>query len=179
MKKASNTYPIRAVSLMTGVSIDTLRAWERRYGAVSARARQSRSRLFRRRRSPYRVAAQHRTERTRNWSGREHDHRAAGRALGCRFGECDARAHRRPIAASDRDLDSIIAALERFDAAAVKPNIGRAAAMLRPPELLRDVLVPVLTEVGERWHRGHARITPSTCSRPACGTCSGPSCACT
>ena len=27
-------YPIRAVSKLTGISIDTLRAWERRYAAV-------------------------------------------------------------------------------------------------------------------------------------------------
>ena len=28
------TYPIRAVSRLTGISVDTLRAWERRYEAV-------------------------------------------------------------------------------------------------------------------------------------------------
>ena len=28
-------YPIRAVSRLTGIGIDTLRAWERRYGAVT------------------------------------------------------------------------------------------------------------------------------------------------
>lgn len=28
-------YPIRAVSKLTGVAIDTLRAWERRYSAVT------------------------------------------------------------------------------------------------------------------------------------------------
>jgi DNA-binding transcriptional MerR regulator len=31
-------YPIRAVSKLTGIGIDTLRAWERRHGAVHADA---------------------------------------------------------------------------------------------------------------------------------------------
>ena len=30
-------YPIRAVAKLTGITLDTLRAWERRYGAVSPR----------------------------------------------------------------------------------------------------------------------------------------------
>ena len=38
-------YPIRAVSKQTGISIDTLRAWERRYQVVSPQ-RDERGRLF-------------------------------------------------------------------------------------------------------------------------------------
>ena len=38
-------YPIRAVARMTGISVDTLRAWERRYEAVSP-ARNDRGRLY-------------------------------------------------------------------------------------------------------------------------------------
>ena len=38
-------YPIRAVSKLTGIAIDTLRAWERRYGAVTP-VRDSRGRLY-------------------------------------------------------------------------------------------------------------------------------------
>ncbi len=56
------------------------------------------------------------------------------------------------------DTNAIIEALERFDAATVETELARAAALLRPPELLRNVLVPVLTEVGERWHDGRGRI---------------------
>src|SRR3954451_2185665 len=38
-------YPIRAVSRMTGLSLDTLRAWERRYEAVVP-ARNDRGRVY-------------------------------------------------------------------------------------------------------------------------------------
>ena len=38
-------YPIRAVSRLTGIGIDTLRAWERRYGAVTP-TRDDRGRMY-------------------------------------------------------------------------------------------------------------------------------------
>jgi MerR family transcriptional regulator, light-induced transcriptional regulator len=157
MKTASNTYPIRAVSLMTGVSIDTLRAWERRYGAV-APVRDDRGRVYSddhvRRIALLRDAVQsgHAIGRVANMTTAQLEELSAAASATVRL----ARAARSlPVTVN---IDSIIAALERFDAAAVEADLGRAAAMLRPPELLRDVLVPVLTEVGERWHRGHARI---------------------
>ena len=44
-RTTSATYPIRAVSKMTGIGIDTLRAWERRYGAVKP-LRDDRGRMY-------------------------------------------------------------------------------------------------------------------------------------
>ena len=38
-------YPIRAVSKLTGIGIDTLRAWERRHGAVTP-LRDGRGRMY-------------------------------------------------------------------------------------------------------------------------------------
>src|SRR6478752_321916 len=158
MKKASNTYPIRAVSLMTGVSIDTLRAWERRYGAV-APVRDDRGRVYSdddvRRIALLRDAVQsgHAIGRVANMTTAQLEELSAAASANVMPARTAARSL--PVTVN---IDRIIAALERFDAAAVEADLGRAAAMLRPPELLRDVLVPVLTEVGERWHRGHARI---------------------
>ena len=42
---ATAHYPIRVVSRMTGLSVDTLRAWERRYQAVSP-SRDDRGRAY-------------------------------------------------------------------------------------------------------------------------------------
>ena len=41
---------------------------------------------------------------------------------------------------------------------AIDQEIARLAAVLRPLELLRDVLMPVLVQVGDDWHRGRAGI---------------------
>jgi MerR family transcriptional regulator, light-induced transcriptional regulator len=157
MKKASITYPIRAVSLMTGVSIDTLRAWERRYNAVTP-VRDDRGRVY----SPEDV---HRITLLRDAVQSGH---AIGRVANMTLEQLEqlsaaASQNVTPVPPGRSlpvaiDTGSIISALERFDAVAVEGELGRAAAMLRAPELLRDVLVPVLTEVGERWHRGHGRI---------------------
>ena len=43
--RPSGKYPIRVVARLTGIPIDTLRAWERRYGAVEP-ARDDRGRLY-------------------------------------------------------------------------------------------------------------------------------------
>ena len=44
-RATSASYPIRAVSRMTGIGIDTLRAWERRHGAVTP-IRDDRGRMY-------------------------------------------------------------------------------------------------------------------------------------
>ena len=41
---------------------------------------------------------------------------------------------------------------------AIDQQISRLAAVLPPLELLRDVLMPVLAQVGDEWHREPARI---------------------
>jgi DNA-binding transcriptional MerR regulator/methylmalonyl-CoA mutase cobalamin-binding subunit len=154
--KPSVGYAIRAVSLMTGVAIDTLRAWERRYGAVTP-VRDDRGRM-------YTDADVHRIRLLR-------DAVANGHAIGriARLPEdqlttlaapspAGAPANQERAPSSVVDTAAIVAALERFDASSVEMQLARAAAMLRAPDLLRDVLVPVLTEVGERWHSGRARV---------------------
>ena len=44
-RTTSASYPIRAVSKLTGIGIDTLRAWERRHGAVTP-IRDDRGRMY-------------------------------------------------------------------------------------------------------------------------------------
>ena len=41
---------------------------------------------------------------------------------------------------------------------AIDQEIARLAAVLRPLDLLQDVLMPVLAQVGDDWHRGRTRI---------------------
>ena len=44
-REAAASYPIRAVSRLTGIGIDTLRAWERRHQAVTP-VRDDRGRMY-------------------------------------------------------------------------------------------------------------------------------------
>ncbi|MGE3958835.1 MAG: B12-binding domain-containing protein [Vicinamibacterales bacterium] len=171
LMKTSVTYPIRAVSLMTGVSIDTLRAWERRYAAVTP-IRDGRGRVYTdadvRRITLLRdaVARGHAIGRVANMSERQLEQVVASAAAAAATAPqpVTADAPERLGTAAGRQRASvvntrtIIEALERFDGTAVETELARAAALLRPSELLRDVLVPVLTEVGDRWHAGRGRV---------------------
>ncbi len=159
MRKQRNSpaqYPIRAVSRLTGIAIDTLRAWERRHGAV-APIRDDRGRMY----TDADIA------RLRLLRGAvDHGH-SIGRLAGLTDAELrrlaaagDAKAASAVAPAQRTPLDpaALTAALQKFDATAIDQQISRLAAILPPLELLRDVLMPVLAQVGDDWHRGPARI---------------------
>ena len=63
-----------------------------------------------------------------------------------------------PTQRTPLDTAALTAALQKYDGTAIDQQISRLAAVLPPLELLRDVLMPVLAQVGDEWHRGPARI---------------------
>ena len=153
---SSAKYPIRAVSLMTGVSIDTLRAWERRYGAVVP-ARDDRGRMYstddvlRIRLLQDSIDKGHAIGRVAALTNEQLEQLTETSAV------TRALASPEPATAMS-GVAAVIAAVERFDAAAVEHELARAAAMLPVSALLREIVVPVMVEVGERWHDGRAQI---------------------
>ena len=157
MSKAPAHYPIRAVSRLTGISIDTLRAWERRHGAVTP-VRDERGRMYtdadvaRLRLLRQAVEQGHSIGRLAGLTDTDlHRPRRAGRhdrCPGSRSGATDIARYRR----AQRG------AAERTTPSAIDREIARLAAVLRPLDLLRDVLMPVLVQVGDDWHRGRAGI---------------------
>lgn len=155
-RETSARYPIRAVSRLTGIGIDTLRAWERRHGAVTP-SRDDRGRMY----TDADIA------RLRLLRGAvEHGH-SIGRLAGLTDAElrrlattagANAALAVVPTQRTSLDTAALTAALEKYDATAIDQQISRLAAVLPPLELLRDVLMPVLAQVGDEWHRGPARI---------------------
>lgn len=150
-------YPIRAVSKLTGVGIDTLRAWERRHAAVTPQ-RDDRGRL-------YTDADIERLRLLRDAVGRGH---SIGQIAG--LGEAELR-HLAGRAASSRalnaaprtetvgaDIESLRTAVRQFDRDRLELDLRRAAALLKPADLLSDLIVPLLTRVGDDWHAGQISI---------------------
>jgi MerR family transcriptional regulator, light-induced transcriptional regulator len=146
-------YPIRAVAQMTGISLDTLRAWERRYEAVTPR-RSDRGRL-------YTEADVNRLRHLGLLVGRGH-------AIGTIAGLDDAQLTRlvessealspgRSVAAPPARLDDITAALDGYDFGAIEQSLNRFAAVLAPRDLIFAVILPLLNDVGDRWQRGTLR----------------------
>jgi DNA-binding transcriptional MerR regulator len=149
-------YPIRAVSKLTGLGIDTLRAWERRHGAV-APVRDGRGRMYteadiaRLRLLRGAVEHGHTIGRLAGLTDEELRHLAATAGAGVVSEVAPTR--RTPL-----DTTALDASLQTYDAAGIDQQISRLAAVLPPLELLRDVLMPMLAQVGDDWHRGPARI---------------------
>ena len=152
----SASYPIRAVSKLTGIGIDTLRAWERRHGAVTP-TRDDRGRIYtdadiaRLRLLRGAVEHGHTIGRLARLTDAELRHLTA--AAGANALSEVAPTRRAPI-----DTAALTASLRKYDATAIDQQISRLASVLPPLELLRDVLMPVLAQVGDDWHGGAARI---------------------
>lgn len=146
-------YPIRAVARMTGISIDTLRAWERRYEAVVP-GRSDRGRLY----TDADVARLKRLgELVRH-----------GHAIGTIAGMPDAAlatllaremAHGAgpPTAPAIADVAALVSALTAYDLEALESGLNRYAAVLPPRELVFSVILPLLQDVGRRWEAGELR----------------------
>lgn len=141
------SYPIRAVAKITGLSLDTLRAWERRYKAV----------------------VPERSDRGRQY-GAAHIERLLllnqlvqkGHPIGGIASLADAdlkkllappRVHSPPEPEQAADiLGPVLVAIESFDSRRAADELSRLAAVLSPRDLVYRVVVPLMQEVGNRWH---------------------------
>ncbi|MGE5816345.1 MAG: MerR family transcriptional regulator [Acidobacteriota bacterium] len=154
-RETSARYPIRAVSRLTGIGIDTLRAWERRHAAITP-IRDDRGRMYtdadiaRLRLLRAAVDHGHTIGRLAGLTDAELRHLAAAAGASA----ASEVAPRRPSI----DIAALTAALQKYDATAIDQQISRLASVLPPLELLREVLMPALAQVGEDWHQGPARI---------------------
>jgi MerR family transcriptional regulator, light-induced transcriptional regulator len=145
-------YPIRAVARMTGLSIDTLRAWERRYQVVTP-IRKDRGRFY----------SDAHVTRLRQLAALV----ASGHAIGTVAGLTDTAIARliavaglgAPAAAHAGavDLAPLVHAMRRFELEAVDAQLNRHAVMLPPADFVFAVVLPALRDIGDRWKAGTVR----------------------
>jgi DNA-binding transcriptional MerR regulator len=164
-------YPIRAVAKLTGIPIETLRAWERRYHAVTP-DRTARGRLYSevevRRLQLLRVAVD------------------VGHAIGQVAGLSDAELEElaRTPAASKRpadrgaqsanlNLQPLLDAVAAFDSETINQELSKLALLLRPADLVHEVVLPLMRLAGENWQNGTFTIAQehlfSACMRNLLG----------
>jgi DNA-binding transcriptional MerR regulator/methylmalonyl-CoA mutase cobalamin-binding subunit len=146
-------YSIKAVSQATGLTVETLRAWERRYRVVVPR----RDDLGRRVYCPDDVL---RLRRLREATERGHP---IGRLVQLDDPALVGLLHEpspRPAAAATPSafVERILAAAEDYSTARCEQALTLAISLLSPAQLIDDVLEPLLREVGERWHSGRFSI---------------------
>jgi len=146
-------YSIKAVAQATGLTVETLRAWERRYGVVAPNRDASGRRVYR----PEDVL---RLRRLREATERGHPIGRLAELSEERLARLlDESPDRRAQATSNAFVGRMLTAAQHFRSAECEQTLTLAIAMLPPQQLVADVLQPLLREVGERWHRGELAVS--------------------
>jgi DNA-binding transcriptional MerR regulator len=142
-------YRISAAAKLTGLSVDTLRAWERRYSAVvPARGDQQRG---------YSDADVERLMLLRMAVEKGH---AISSVANLQDSELRGLlAEHQPVAERVPDLlQPLRNAIDDFNYRSLNDQMGRMASVLPPEELVHQVVLPLMREVGERWHNGQVSV---------------------
>jgi MerR family transcriptional regulator, light-induced transcriptional regulator len=149
-------YPIGTVSRLTGLHLDTIRAWERRYSAVTPE-RGPRGRVY--------TDAQ--VQRLRLLAALVERGHSIGQVAALPTPRLEELLHRTAptpdatpegAAVARHAVGPVLGAIERFDYTAVDREVGRLSALLPPRDFVYDVVLPLMRDVGERWHDGRLSI---------------------
>jgi DNA-binding transcriptional MerR regulator len=143
------TYPLRTAARLTGLSPELLRAWERRHGVVQ----------------PIRTPGG-----TRRYSAADIERLRLLKATvdaGQRIGQIAhlelAELKRRAVVAeapSVGRLDEILSALGHLEGAEAQRKLSLQLSALGPARFAREVALPLLREIGDRWAHGQMGIAP-------------------
>jgi DNA-binding transcriptional MerR regulator len=140
---------IGELSRRLGISAHVLRAWESRYGVLSPARSQGGYRL-------YSEADEHRIRVMQAYLRRGLSTAEAAQAALHEAPEASAPS---PVPPGLADAGQALAeALEDFDEGPAETILDRLLTDLTPETVIRDVLMPFLREMGERWSRGEISV---------------------
>jgi DNA-binding transcriptional MerR regulator/methylmalonyl-CoA mutase cobalamin-binding subunit len=154
-----NLYPMKAVARRTGLSPHVIRVWERRYEAVSPSRSPTNRRLYsdedleRLTLLAQATRQGHSIGQIARIDTSELRRLAGGAAAGPLPSQGGAG-----TAAAAIDLDSLVAAVERFDGDALEEALSRAAVAMSRPRLFEDVIAALMNRIGELWQNGRLRV---------------------
>jgi methanogenic corrinoid protein MtbC1 len=161
---AARTHPIQVVARRTGLTPDVIRVWERRYHAVSPQRAKGKRRLYTDAEVERLLLLRKVTRAGRRigdvagLSTKElratvaEDERASVASTGL-------AAPTRPRARGKADvLQESLRAIEALDAEGLEAVLLRASMDLNETESIDRVVVPLMHEVGERWHDGSFKV---------------------
>lgn len=154
VKEMSGLYPMRVVSRLTGLSADTIRVWERRYGAVAPDRTDGNKRRYSGAHVRRLVLLRRATE--------------LGHSIG-QVAQLQDAELRRLIGESSPDVGSQVSlyaaivedyltAILEYDVRRAESILTRTAAILPPMTLTLEVIVPLMRRVGEAWIADQIRI---------------------
>jgi DNA-binding transcriptional MerR regulator/methylmalonyl-CoA mutase cobalamin-binding subunit len=156
MPKSGAMMSIGALGRATGLSVDTIRTWERRYGFPVPVRKPSGHRV-------YPATSVPRLRRVAQ--ALAHGHRA-GEVLRCSEDDLEALlavagtqpAPARLDPAARRDVESLLALVKRFDRDALMRTLNAEWARLGPLGFMNELLAPLVRAVGTAWETGRLDI---------------------
>jgi DNA-binding transcriptional MerR regulator len=159
-EETAGLYPMRVVTRLTGLAADTIRAWQRRYGAIAPGRTAGQARRFSaadvRRLTRLRDATRqgHAIGAIARLPDAELDRLVAGRSVDGAGVAAPAGRDERYVAVRREYL----AALARFDLRATREQLALAAALFHAYDFVFEVALPLLREIGARWERGELTV---------------------
>lgn len=143
--REANKYPIKVVSQLTGLTPDTLRAWERRYGAIAPQCDEAGVRLY----------SEDDLERLKLLRRAVEAGHRISRIAALPLEELQGLSSLRPgTSAHGARLDAverILEAIKRFEYVEADVELGHAASLMSSHQLVYRVALPLMKEVGDRW----------------------------
>lgn len=160
-------YTIKRAAELTGISVTTLRAWERRYGVVHPRRSDGGYRLYGA--EDVRALAVMKSLVNQGWSAKEAARETVERLSSDRLTTDwpwepglppSARSTGVPAApgSADEDTAAFVEAAARLDAAAASNVLDARFAVGRFESVVDDWLMPALQRVGEAWADGRVSV---------------------
>lgn len=128
------------IEALSGLSLHTIRAWERRYGVLAPQRTPGGHRLY----------SQQDVE-TLRWLKHQVD---AGVSIGKAVATLRAQRQPGPTLHPETLAANLLAALERLDERAAEHQLSQALTVHSVETLCLDILQPVLVQIGERWAAG-------------------------
>ena len=152
----SSTYPISAVSRLTGIPLDTLRAWERRYRVVTPK-RSDRGRVYTENQVKRLMLLRQAVESGHAIGQAAKLQDQSLRELLDRTTSLTQTEGRRQV--SEDSLALVLHAIDKYDYALADRELNRmTTAIASARNLVHEVSLPLMRTIGERWHRGKCSI---------------------
>jgi len=155
-------YPIRVVSQITGLSVFVIRAWEKRYDVVTPSRTDTNRRLY----------SEEDIEKLKLLNEAVHSGHNISGIAGLSVNELKtiqgnksniittSKIEPKEYTLEDTRLffDECINAIKVYDAKTLETILLKASAKLSQPQLIEDLIIPLVYTIGDLWHDGNIRI---------------------
>jgi DNA-binding transcriptional MerR regulator/methylmalonyl-CoA mutase cobalamin-binding subunit len=155
-------YPIKVVSQLTGLSVFVIRAWEKRYGVVVPSRTETNRRLY----------TDEDIEKLKLLNDAINNGYNIGGIAGLTISELKTILGSKTNISKAKNVESIelfsedakpfidecLKAVKVYDSNALETILLKASSKLSRPQLIEDLIIPLVYNIGDLWHNGNIRI---------------------